>query len=134
MSRIKVVSNPINLNCPITNLSDIGSEGRQFYSPKHNHEKRPTPWKRQRPTNQQLLPVSKDGAAEMIIDKKRWIRVEIEATWSLASDDANAPAKNSSTNDYPKTPRHLHTEFMFEGKTIHIDFVRFMSGGADDGA
>ncbi|HNV71675.1 MAG TPA: tetratricopeptide repeat protein [Candidatus Ozemobacteraceae bacterium] len=124
------------LPCP----RDPGAKGLEdgfgYYSPRDYGKPRspewvenhPTPWTGQKPDNEQLGPLEDGGAAKMTIDGDLWTRVPIEVTWSLAESDANAYVTCYKSTPQP-SPRCIHTEFTFQGHTIHIDYQRRVSFG-----
>jgi len=115
--------------CPLGNLEDVRKDGYRFYHPKLRGLSLPRVWKSGQPSSSDLLPIEEGGTTDMVIDNERWQRLPtVNATWTLASDDANFGNGNPRAKPRP-TPRHIHTEFLFQGNTVHIDFVRFIEWG-----
>lgn len=115
------------MKCPLSNLLHVEKNGLFFYDPSRRYEHYP-PWVGDRPTFEQLQKTETRKMFKMTIDGERWQRVPLDVTWELAEDDANYPCEDLSASPMP-TPRHIHCNFKFLKKTIHIDFVRIMSWG-----
>jgi hypothetical protein len=115
------------MKCPLSNLLSVEKNGLFFYDPSRRYEHYP-PWFGDCPSREQLQKAETGKMFKMTIDGERWQRVPLDVTWELAEDDANYPCEDLSASPMP-TPRHIHCNFKFLKKTIHIDFVRFISWG-----
>ena len=115
------------MKCPISSLLTVENYGLFFYSPARRYEHYP-PWVGDSPSHEHLQKTETGKMFKMTIDGERWKRVPLDVTWELAEDDANYPCSDPSASPKP-TPRHIHCNFKFLKKTIHIDFVRFMNWG-----